>query len=412
MNSTKISIWDLPDDIVYVDLNPEFKRQLFLSAKKSGNWRELSKILNIGLIHLEGILHKNKKIKLRIIKRLFELAGINKAEIERNIFLIALGTNGGVKFANAIINPRLPFDFNTIDGARVISSLFFDGGIDSDLYPHYRNQNIELRKKVYESYTNLFGEFKGKFTNYKDREQIYLPRVVGIILTQCLGLIPGRKTITNPKVPSFTIDGSRELKSVFLQQAFDDEGHFNKSLKGIEFKLANGLFANKSEHEFIVKNDVEEYAPNLIKDVKKLIESFDIRVSKLYCADIYQTKDGRYNSRWKFRICGRKNLEIFQNEINFISDYKRNDLKKGIESIKFDYYPKNESEKIIYNACVNLQKKEGKITSRTLAKEISRSQILAKKMIHKFVKEGLLKVSKEKWGVKGAEYLVNEDIGK
>ncbi len=102
-------------------------------------------------------------------------------------------------------------------------------------------------------------------------------------------------------------------------------------------------------------------------------------------------------------------MEIFQKEINFISDYKRDDLKKGIESIKFDYYPKNESENIIYNACLNLQKKEGKITSRTLAKEINRSQELAKKAIQKFVKEGLLKVSKGRYGIKGAEYTIPQE---
>ena len=407
MNSTKIHIWDLPENLVYVDLNPDFKKQIFLLAKKSGNWNQLSNILDVTYSNLAGILYKNKKIKLKLLRRLSEITKINKSEIERNIKLISPQNNGGVKFANAIVNPKFPFNFNTIDGARIIASLFFDGGIDSDLYPHYRNENIDLRKKVYESYTNLFGEFKAKFTNYKDKEQIYFPKIVGIIFTKCLGLIPGRKTITNPKIPSFIMNSPSEMKSVFLQQAFDDEGHFHKSQRVIEFKLANGLFSDKSNHQSIVENNVEEYAPNLIKDVKQLIKSFNIKPTSLVCLNIYQTKDGRYNTRWRFKIVRKKNLEIFQKEINFISNYKKDNLKKGIESIKLDYYPKKESGNIIYNACLNLQKKEGKITSRALAKEINRSQELAKKMIQRFVKEGLLEVSKKRWGIKGAEYIIN-----
>lgn len=409
MNSTKIHIWNLPEDLVYVGLNPDFKRQIFLSAKKSGNWKELSETLDISYANLHGILYENKKIKLKILRRLSEITKINKSEIERNTSLISLRDNGGVKFANAIINPKFPFYFNTIDGARIIASLFFDGGIDSDLYPHYRNENIELRRKVYESYVNLFGEFRARFTNYKDREQIYFPKIVGIILTKCLGLIPGRKTVTNPDVPSFIMDASKELKSVFLQQAYDDEGHVHKTTRSIDFKLANGLFADKNKHKSIVKNNIEEYASNLIKDVKKLIESFNIKTTSLKCLNIYQTKDGRYNTRWIFEIFGKNNLEIFQNKISFISNHKINNLKNAINSFTQEQYPRNKSEEIIYNACVNLQKKRGKITSRTLAKEISRSQIRAKKIIQKFVKEGLLKVSKERYGIKGAEYVVAQN---
>jgi hypothetical protein len=407
MNSTKIHIWDLPEDIVYIDLNPNFKKQIFISAKKSGSWKELSKILDISYSNLSGMLYENKKIKLKVLKNLLKLTKIDKDEIENNIILISLRDNGGVKFANAIINPKLPFNFNTIYGARVIASLFFDGGIDSDLYPHYSNENIDLRKKVYMAYSNLFGEFKAQFTNYRDRVQIYLPKIVGIIFTKCLGIQPGRKTVNNPEIPSFIMNSSKEMKSVFLQQAFDDEGHFHKSQRDIRFKLANGLFADKLQHEFIVKNNIQEYAPNLIKDVKRLTESFNIRTSNLKCVDIYQTKDGRYNTRWNFNISRKENLEKFQSEINFISDYKKINLKKGIDSIRLKSYPKNEANEIIYNSCLNLQKKEGKITSRTLAKEINRSQILAKKMIQRFVKKGLLKVSKERWGIKGAEYLLN-----
>jgi len=406
MNSTKIHIWDLPEDLVYLDLNPNFKRHIFISAKKSRSWKELSNILDISFLNLTGMLYKNKKIKLKVLKNLLKLTEMNKDKIERNITIVSLSNNGGVKFANAIINPKLPFNFNTIHGARVIASLFFDGGIDSDLYPHYRNENRELRKKVYEAYSNLFGEFRAKFTNYKDRGQIYLPKIVGIIFTKCLGIQPGRKTVNNPEIPSFIMNSPKEMKSVFLQQAFDDEGHFHKSQRAIRFKLANGLFADKLQHEFIVKKNIQEYAPNLIKDVKRLVESFNIRTSNLKCVNIYRTKDGRYNTRWNFDISRKENLEKFQSEINFISDYKKINLKKGIDSIRLESYPKNKAENIIFNACINLQKKEGKITSRTLAKEINRSQELAKKMIQRFVKKGLLKLLKERWGTKGAEYMV------
>ena len=102
----------------------------------------------------------------------------------------------------------------------------------------------------------------------------------------------------------------------------------------------------------------------------------------------------------------KRNLEIFQKEIGFISQHKSKRLKKVLESQYPIQYDRNKADEIILNACKNLEKRERKIISRALANEINRTQYRAKQVIGRFVKQGTLKVVKTRHGTKGAEYII------
>ena len=399
-NYKEIHIWDLPEDLVYVDLTDEVRKDILnKSIKFAKNWINLGKELGVyphkkRSSDVIRCLREGYKIRLSLLKKILDYLDSNGCKIDRdfiekNIIVVATKSNGGSKFANVILNPNLPFDFNNLEGARILSSIFFDGGINSEIEPHYSNKNIKLRELVYNSYIQIFGSINAKFSNYKDLEQIYFPKIIGIILVHSLGLMPGRKTTNNPSVPEFIKDCSKEMKSIFLQQAFDDEGHVHLKQKRLDFKLA------------CINNG---YPPNLLIDVRNLLKDFGIESGEIKPRDIYQNKDGQINRKWSFNICYKRNLEIFQKEIEFISEHKSKKLKKILESPYPIQYDRNKANGIILNACKNLEKREGKILSRTLAKEINRTQYRSKQVIGRFVRKGILKVVKPRHGTIGAEY--------
>jgi|TARA_Y100000310_G_scaffold124950_2_gene123768 hypothetical protein len=399
-NIDKIHIWDLPGNLVYVDLADDIKKGILDKAIKfAKTWNNLRK--EIGLpkpktrsSHAITNIRRNYKIQLSVLKNILHYLDANGCNfdrnlIEKNITILAAKSNGGSKFANAIINPNLPFNFNTTYGSRVLSSIFFDGGIDSDLYPHYRNNKIKLRKLVHESYIRVFGKITAPFSNYKNREQIYFPKIIGTILVNTMNIAPGRKTKNNPAIPELIMCSSEEMKAIFLQQAFDDEGHVHLRNKSIQFKLA------------CINNG---HPPNLLVGIRKLLNDINIKYSNIRANDIYKTKEGQINRKWSFSIHGENNLKNFEKKINFILPYKSKALSKILEFPYQKQYSRNTADDIILNACKNLELREGKILSRTLAKEINRTQYRAKQVISKFVRNDILKVAKPRHGTNGAEY--------
>lgn len=417
----KIHLWDLPEDLVYLDLEKNLKDKLFSSAKKyTGTWVNLGKALGLkisdrGKCKALECVKEGKKFKLKLLKKLVDFLSkyqdVDKNKIERNVLVLATKCRGKSKnkLANCIINPKLPFEFNNIDTATIISALLCDGGIDSRFHPHYRNEEVILRKRIYEAFVDVFGKFDGQCNDFLKKEQIYFPKVVGIILVKVLGLGYGRKTDYNPSIPLFIMDSSKNIKATFLQQAFDDEGsvHFNN--RSIEFKLANFLPKNINLKE-IEKSNLKynlNFAPNLIKDLIFLLCKFNIKTTKLRCCEVYQTKAGRFGTKWRFEITKRRNLIEFHNKINFFLPRKKEKLKEIIKLPYHESYPRNKSEKIIYYKCIELQKKQGYITSRSLANEVKRTQYRTKQVICSLVKKGLLIVESHRQGKKGARYITS-----
>jgi len=418
----KIHLWNLPEDFVYLDLEKNLKEELFSSAKKyAGTWINLGKALELkisekGKCKALECVRDGKKFKLKILNKLVNFLNrygeIDKNEIERNVLVLATKCRGKSKnkLANCIINPKLPFEFNNIDTATIISALLCDGGIDSHFHPHYRNEEVILRKKAYDAFVEVFGEFDGQCNDFLKKEQIYFPKVVGIILVKVLGLGYGRKTEYNPSIPSFIINSPKEMQSAFLQQAFDDEGsvHFNK--RAIQFKLANFL-PEKINLKEIENPNLKynlEFAPNLIKDVIFLLRKFNIKTTKLRCCEIYQIKTGRFGTKWQFEICKREDLSKFRENIGFFLPRKMNKVNKILDLPFQPQYPRDNSEDIIYRACIRLQNKQGHITSKSLANEINRTQHRTKQVIRKLVKKGLLVVKSSKKGSNGAVYIISK----
>ena len=416
-----IYLRDLPKDKIYVDLNKNFKLYILNKAKDiSGNWINLGKDLNLeiskkGKCKTLECIKENKRFRIGTLLKIIDFLKDNKIWINEkiicdNIEVLSTRHNKGPnKLTNSIYKPRLPIDFNTEYGGTLVAAFLGDGGIDKDLKPNYNNNEIILKRKVYESFCSVFGFVSGKARNFNN-QQIYFPKVAGIILTECLGMKSGRKTQTNPKVPDFLLNGSSKVKSSFLQHLYDDEGtvYFKKndSQREIVIKFANRITEDVINHKAIQETNDEKYAPNLIKDTKSMIEGFGIKATKLECVEIYKTKVGDYNTKWTFHIRKKHNLYLFMSNINFHLKRKREKLLRAYNS--FHDFEKIKAERIenILLGCREIELNQEDITSRSLALKFNKSQSWSKIIIRNLRKTNYLLLKKPKHGIIGAQYIL------
>jgi len=400
-----VSLWSLPEDKVYLDLEREFKEKIFNLAKEhAGSWYNLGKQLDLPVNKYDDckILEsaRCKRFSLSMLCKIIKYLNsngetINKDLVEKKIIVLSSKRGGSNKLANSIFNPKIPFNFNTVDGATVISAIFHDGGINRRRQPHYSNpENLELRQKVYEAFTNVFGNFASKKSNPIKNQQLYFPKIVGTIITYGLGIPCGRRVINNPSIPRFIFHSSDNVKSAFVRQAFDDESHVHRTQRNISLKLSSGS-----------KNP-----SNIIIDDKNLLESLGIDVSGPHYIDCYKCKDGTSAFRWYILISHQDNLKSFYDKIGFHSTYKQKRLQEIVKTVTRYQYSTRKSNAIYLSACSSLQRKYGFITSRELAIEIGRSQILAKKVIQRLVINKILLIKECRHGNRGAKYILSEKL--
>lgn len=59
---------------------------------------------------------------------------------------------------NSIRNPKFPMNFNSKEGAQIISAFMFDGGITKDLFPFYANNDSSLVRKLIKNIELVVGQ--------------------------------------------------------------------------------------------------------------------------------------------------------------------------------------------------------------------------------------------------------------
>jgi hypothetical protein len=399
-----VSLWSLPGDKVYLELKSDFKERIFnLTKEHAGSWHNLGKQLNLPINKygncklLESA--RNKRFSLALLSKLIDYLDLNgeeidKAAVEKEIIALSSRRGGSNSKTNSIYNPKLPFNFNTVDGATVISSVFHDGGINSNKLPHYSNpDNLELRQRVYEAFKNVFGDFTSRKSNPSENQQLYFPKIVGIVLIYGLGIPFGRRTINNPSIPNFLFNAQDTVRASFIRQAFDDESHVHKTQRNISLKLSSGT-----------KNP-----SNLMVNDKAILEGLGIEAGGPHYIDCYDTKDGNRNYRWSILISHQDNLKRFYEIVGFQSTYKQKRLQEIVNTLKRYSYPTRRASKIYQCACRNLQKRYGFITSRELSMELGRSQELSKKVIQKLVRTNILSVKECRHGNRGAKYILSDN---
>ena len=260
------------------------------------------------------INNPNPTIRIDYILKIIKI--INKEEFDLYNVEINIKWIGDFK-SKGIINPKLPFNFNSRAGARFIAAICNEGWISDGMY--YSNSKDESRQSIKNDAMKIFGdsyESIGNFVKEKDQYLAFpsIMRDVINILTDFKGV----KADNNPNIPLF-IPKKKEFMYGWLEQTIGDEGH-------VKFYL------DSYRREIIWRRacDTKFDKCNLIEDELMILQNLGIKYD-LKNIGSYTTSRGKKRFRMQIRISRKENLRRLTNLIRIPNDLKN---KMFIEMLK------------------------------------------------------------------------------
>lgn len=376
-----VHLWDLPGDILYIDLEKNFKIRLLNSAKGNFTWKEFSKYHKINYKTLLKYKYK-QRLSLKTIWKLLEITNKNNKKIKKEDIEVNTIKLGGRQ--SYIKNPKLPFNFNNPEGARIIAAILHDGGIKSNYHiPFYSNYNIKKKKDVLKTMNNIFGKIN--VSNIK-ADSIEFINIIGITLVYGIGLKQGNKVLNNPQIPEFIFNLDNNSISSYLNQAYDDDGYVCNGKRN-NHKLV-GITCNTG-------HVLDPPFPNLLSGVKKLLDELEISSQKINKSKSKKIeKLGYISQEWKLIIVGRYALGKFKENVNFGLNYKRKALLSIIRDLRnssvFLQKPKGHSEKQALKITKKFCKGEGYIDKHILASKMNFSSGWTKDILRRLENKGFI----------------------
>lgn len=364
---------------VFIKITKKMKNELNDKRKKRfKNLKELSKHIHEKESTLISFFWQETSLSLKIFLKIVKILKIKN--YENKILWIGGRTRGkGIK------NPKLLFNFNNEEGGKFIASVLGDGTFNHKFEIQYTNHCPILLENIIKTAKNVFGNID---IIYKSEKMVLFPTIAGKIIKE-LGLKQGRKTVTNPHIPKFILNGSRKCKIGYLKQISDDEGspQINPPYSySIRYEFALEIPKNKL-------NEREKYIPNLLLDLYELVRSLGYTTTAIYGGRVFcgrKNKDRRIVS-WAFNTVGKKNIEKFAKEINFRTPKRRKKLETGLKKMKIETYGKK-AKFIILEKCKELSSEKTIFTKYDLMKKINRSRRNSEEWLKKLEKKKFVKI--------------------
>lgn len=307
-------------------------------------------------------LKKNKRISLASLMKISKKLNIPENILEENIISLTSvkNTSKGIK------NPKLPFNFHTKAGMRVLAGILGDGAISKDGNVRYHNQEPHLIKLFTESINTVFGEvdFK-KYLREDNTYHLSFPKIIAIVL-KSIGMGWGYKTELNPKIPNFVFSLEKKLKAVFVRQYSNDEGNVRLRDRRVQMKQTLETTLSKKE----IKSNIEKYVPKCLIGLRKILLDLNI-VSKISLSS-YRIDGNRRKADWEISIYGKENLENFNRFVGFDVKYKKDLLEKCLASYKSPSAGRNSRLLYALQYAAKIEMENGLIDKYLLAKKTKR----------------------------------------
>lgn len=309
-----VTFFDIKQDpTMYVILNKKFFLLFRNKLKSKENLKNIAKAVSIHYMKVRSIVNQYQTaIKLKDLSKLCNHVEIRDEEIEKNIIELR-GQNGkGIK------NPKIPFNFCTKQGVRIVASLFGDGGVcGASNRPFYYNKNNLLINYLLNCIKSTMGNINYTNLFVAGAQGLLFPPVFGKILEK-IGYIPGKKLENNVEIPEFIFNLPKPIILEFLSQLVDDEGYvcalekYNKRMFNLRLTFSSKYHKNLQKSPFVCS-------------LLKLLSKLDC-VPTCKRTNIYTTKAGKMREKWTTTISGRgiSNLK----KLNLIIPYKRESFRK------------------------------------------------------------------------------------
>lgn len=301
-----IHFWNVPRKSNFIVLN-DFFLERFVSELWDYSQHELKKLTGVSPSVICRIRNlKIKKIRIDHLLSLNNFLKYSLKEIEKNIEWIgALNSQG-------IINPALPFKFNSRQAARFLAAICNEGWISDGMY--YSNFDKELRDSVKNDTLYVFGGDNETVKEWIKEKDKYLsfPSIIRDVFLKII-FIKGAKAETNPDIPSFIVK-NRKLSLGWIEQTIADEGcvkHYPEVYRR-EVSWNRSISSEHTTCKFIEKE-------------RKMLNSLNIYFN-LYNSETYTTKLGRKRKKLRIIISRKNNLAKLNNLISIPCSRKRNTL--------------------------------------------------------------------------------------
>lgn len=375
------------DKRVYVILKNLYLQKILIDLRKFGdNIKDISKNSKIKYSLLKSLFNNQQKaIKLKDIYKICTFLKKNKLDyllqLNKNILELR-GQNG-----HGIKKPKLSINFNNKEGARVISSLYGDGGIEKNYNRVlYSNKSKELRNSLLKNINKIIG--KTYYSSQEDRgcTNFTFPPILGFIYEK-IGYKPGNKLEIQQVVPEFIYKFPQNLIVEFLSQLIDDEGYVYCKTQKIKHRnkiQSRNFFGIRLT--FSNKPNSDKISP-FFKSLLKLLHKIEVFPSYKLTKK-YRTKKDYKREKWTINISGR-GLNNLKN-LNLIIPYKRKNLNKIFNLKKETHMSKYEAKILILNTMLKLQQNKKEINTINISNKLSLSQARAREILSKFNKKEYL----------------------
>ncbi|NCO96822.1 MAG: hypothetical protein COY38_03865 [Candidatus Aenigmarchaeota archaeon CG_4_10_14_0_8_um_filter_37_24] len=289
----------------------------------------------------------------------------------------------------SILNPKFPIDFNNKYGAKIIAAIMCDGGLTSCKYPFYVNKNEKLVDGVIKSVEEVVGKIEYNRRTYDNIIEAGFPKILGCILTK-VGIVPGKKILTNYPIPPFIIDNPNIYRD-FLQQAFDDEGYVN-----VGDKKGGGKRITLTQYNYWKRK------PRRLLQIKGILNFLGVRSSGPYFQISHTAKNGNKTYGYFLQISNQSDLSVFAEKIGFTIDYKIGNLQKLLDSYVSRPRLKNGTiSNRILEEINKLKEEKSEITIQNISNKLGKNESWIAEVIRNMIKERKLRVIKLKLRIKG-----------
>lgn len=362
-----VTLEELPEKEIYVEVESKFISEIKKKIRKSLNTQKFRKWYKLKKRIISHWFNDGSLLRLDVFKSIVNFFQIDLKKIR----ILSLRGKGGEK----IKNPKLPFNFTTTSGVRVIAAILGDGSLNKKGLT-YVNSNPYLIKSFVMDMKKVFGEINVAIKPKRKGSKVLVafpPKICGKIIN-LVGIPIGSKVSNNPHVPPFIFKLSGEKIQEFISQIIDDEGSVSIASRHIRIKFST----------------LKEETCNLIKDIYVLLKRIGI-ASSIYEGDVYKSKRGGDRKNWCIEIHSFAQLERIYHSFNLRNEKRRKDLKKLLEKKKVDQFPKKKCKEIYLSLMKNIQQEKGYFTSSDLAEITGRTIGSCRNTILKFKKLNLIK---------------------
>lgn len=283
------------------------------------------------------------------------------SKLESRVYSLSCPHKGELKTfirENGEIKIKFPFMLKGPEVMKALTFPFTDGYVLRDYSGYVRvgyvNSNLKMHREIIRCVRSTFGDVDYSQRRVRNAYETYFAGILGKIYVESLGFVPKNKLETNVHLHEILMKSKNPAEiGASLSQIMDDEGSFNRMTFYIGI---SGGEVPRGKVDKVLDNfrsyDVQrKFMPNILKDVKSMLEKVNISSRVKTPVRYVDHTEGSTKLMWYLTIQGPSSLL----KINSICTFKNENLR-----MKFTRYIKHRTK--VVKILRNIENEKGFLT--------------------------------------------------